>query len=371
MNNSVFGKTMENLRKRVVVKLVRSSEEDRLRKLIAKPNYARCKIFDDDLAALHMHKTSLCLNRPIYVGMSILDLSKLLMYDFSYNKVKNKNGDRATLLYTDTDSLLMHIETEDIYTDITADPNEYDTSDYPDDHPLHSTRNKNVLGKMKDKCARVPVAEFVGLRPKMYSILKSDSKELKKAASLRKILKYHLLHGSRQPVSDPLGKVVSNLNGPVVNSRSRFYTGWFRNSLPLSVMRSWILLCADTFTSLPIKIIASKPSFTATLFFRLSGSANAILVNVSTQRSIQWNEPLVLTAIIANVKNICKPEAVLAVGHNVTMDAVTCLLMKLVGLLLPHKAVYIHEPDVNPFFSKDEVEFVGRRVAMLTPSCRQ
>jgi hypothetical protein len=78
MNNSMFGKMMENLRKRVDVKLVRSFEEDWLRKLIAKPNYARCKIFDDDLAALHMHKTSLCLNRPIYVGMSILDLSKLL-----------------------------------------------------------------------------------------------------------------------------------------------------------------------------------------------------------------------------------------------------------------------------------------------------
>jgi hypothetical protein len=106
MNNSVFDKMMENLRKRVDVKLVRSSEEDRLKKLIAKPNYARCKIFDDDLAALHMHKTSLCLNRPIYVGMSILDLSKLLMYDFYYNKVKTKYGDRATLLYTDMDSLI-------------------------------------------------------------------------------------------------------------------------------------------------------------------------------------------------------------------------------------------------------------------------
>jgi hypothetical protein len=194
MNNSVFGKTMENLRKRVDAKLVRSSEEDRLRKLIAKPNYARCKIFDDDLAALHMHKTSLCLNRPINVGMSILDLSKLLMYDFYYNKVKTKYGDRATLLYTDTD-MLMHIETEDIYADIEADPDEYDTSDYPDDHPLHSTRNKKDLGKMNDECAGVPVAEFVGLRPKMYSILKSDSKELKKAKGVKKnVVKQQIRH---------------------------------------------------------------------------------------------------------------------------------------------------------------------------------
>ncbi|XP_072022076.1 uncharacterized protein [Amphiura filiformis] len=82
MNNSVFGKTMENLRKRVDVKLVRSSEETKLRKLIAQPSFARQKIFDNDLAALHMYKSKLYLNRPVYVGMSILDLSKLLMYDF-------------------------------------------------------------------------------------------------------------------------------------------------------------------------------------------------------------------------------------------------------------------------------------------------
>jgi hypothetical protein len=127
--------------------------------------------------------------------MSILDLSKLLMYDFYYNKVKTKYRDRGTLLYTDTDSLLMHIETEDIYADIAADPDEYDTSDYPDDHPLHSTRNKKVLGKMKDECAGVPVAEFVGLRPKMYSILKSDSNELKKANGVKKnVVKQQIRH---------------------------------------------------------------------------------------------------------------------------------------------------------------------------------
>jgi hypothetical protein len=82
-------------------------------------------------------------------------------------------------------------------------------------------------------------------------------------------------------------------------------------------------------------------------------------------------EPLVPTAIIAHVKEICKQEAVLAVGHNVPLDAVACLLMKLVGLFCPHKDVYIREPDVKPFFPKDEVELVGRGVAMLTLSCLQ
>ena len=85
MNNSVFGKTMENLRKRVDVKLVRKSEENKLRKLIAQPSFARHKIFDNDLAALHMYKSRLYLNRPVYVGMAILELSKLKIYDFHYN----------------------------------------------------------------------------------------------------------------------------------------------------------------------------------------------------------------------------------------------------------------------------------------------
>ena len=114
MNNSFFGKTMENLRKRVDVKLVRSNEEDKLRRLIASPAFARANIFDDDLAAIQVHKGNLVLNRPVYVGMSILDLSKHLMYDFYYNQLKTQYGERCQLLYTDTDSLLLEIETEDV-----------------------------------------------------------------------------------------------------------------------------------------------------------------------------------------------------------------------------------------------------------------
>ena len=90
MNNSVFGKTIENLREWVDVKLVRSNEEDKLRRLIASPAFARAIIFDDDLAAIQVHKSNLVLNRPVYVGMSILDLSKHLMYDFYYNQLKTQ-----------------------------------------------------------------------------------------------------------------------------------------------------------------------------------------------------------------------------------------------------------------------------------------
>ena len=108
-NNAVFGKTMENMRKRVDVKLVRSHEDIKIKKLIAKPSFARQKIFDNELAGLHMYKDRLVLNRPIYVGMSILDISKILMYEFYYD-MKKQYGDNINLIYTDTDSLLMEIQ---------------------------------------------------------------------------------------------------------------------------------------------------------------------------------------------------------------------------------------------------------------------
>ena len=195
MNNSVFGKTMENLRKRVDVKLVRASEEDKIRRLIASPAFARANIFDDDLAAIQVHKSRLVLNRPVYVGMSILDLSKSLMYDFYYNRMKAQHGDRCQLIYTDTDSLLLEIQTEDVYRDIAEHAHLYDTSDYPKGHPLHSTVNKKVLGKMKDECAGRPIAEYVGLRPKMYSILEAGGKNIKKAKGVKKnVVKKHIRH---------------------------------------------------------------------------------------------------------------------------------------------------------------------------------
>ena len=97
MNNSVFGKTMENIRTRVDVKIVRGKEEGKLRRLIASPAFTRANIFDNELAAIQMHKSRLILSRPIYVGMSILDLPKVLRYDFYYNHLKKQYGKRCEL----------------------------------------------------------------------------------------------------------------------------------------------------------------------------------------------------------------------------------------------------------------------------------
>ena len=193
--NSVFGKTMENLRNRVDIKIVHSNERDKIRKLIASPLYSRHVLFSNDLAGVDMRKTKLLLNKPVYTGRTILDNSKILMYDFFYNHLKKQYGSKCELLYTDTDSLLLEIETDDVYKDMETNKNEYDTSDYPKDHPILLNENKKVLGKMKDECAGTPTAECVCLRPKMYSILKADEKNIKKAKGVKKsVVKKQIMH---------------------------------------------------------------------------------------------------------------------------------------------------------------------------------
>ena len=186
MNNAVFGKTMENLRKRVNLELVHT--ERRLKKLCAKPNFEAVTIFNEDLAAVNLKKTQLFLNRPIYVGFSILDLSKTVMYGFHYNYMKVKYGDCAKLLMTDTDSLCYEVQTEDLYKNMHEDAYYFDTSNYAPDHPLYSRVNMKVLGKMKDEYGGVPVEEYVGLRPKMYSMVADGGEEKKTAKGVSKIV---------------------------------------------------------------------------------------------------------------------------------------------------------------------------------------
>ena len=188
MNNSVFGKTMENIRNRVDVKLVNTKEK--LRQLVAKPNLkSPPKIFSENLVSVHMKKTSLTMNKPVYLGMCILELSKIIMFDFHYNYIKSKYGDKAKLLFTDTDSLMYEIETEDFYKDIAGDVKDrFDTSDYPENHPsgIPTGINKKVLGMMKDEAAGKIIKEFVGLRSKLYSFIMDDGGEIKKCKGIKR-----------------------------------------------------------------------------------------------------------------------------------------------------------------------------------------
>ena len=193
MNNSVFGKTMENIRKRVDVRLV--TDENKLLKLASKPTYVSSKIFNENLVAIHKIKETLTLNRPAYVGMCILDLSKTLMYDFHYNYIKDKYGDKARLLFTDTDSLTYEIEADDVYQDFWNDKDKFDNSDYPESSPYFNKTNKKVIGKFKDEAAGVPICEFVGLRSKMYSYIKDDNKGGKTAKGIKKnVIKEDIKH---------------------------------------------------------------------------------------------------------------------------------------------------------------------------------
>ena len=169
MNNSVFGKTIENVRKRCDIKL--ETDRDHLLRLIAKPEYVGHKIFNENLVAVHMKHRFLKLDKPSYVGMCILDLSKVLMYDFHYNFIKAKYSDLAKLLFTDTDSLCYHIQTDDVYQDLDNHREMFDNSDYSKSSKFYFDNNKKVIGKMKDEAAGNIITSFVGLKSKMYSYL--------------------------------------------------------------------------------------------------------------------------------------------------------------------------------------------------------
>ena len=150
--------------------------ERSFKKVVAKPTFHRFQIFNEGLVGVQLLQADLMLNKPIQVGLSILDLSKTLMCEFHYDYIKEKYQE-AKLLFTDTDSLCYDIPTEDIYKYMEQDAHLFDTSDYPKDHFLHSTEKKKVLGKMKDETAGVPIKMFVGLRPKMYSLLYGGGKQ--------------------------------------------------------------------------------------------------------------------------------------------------------------------------------------------------
>ena len=187
MNNSVFGKTIENIRKRQNIELI--DNRKKAAKLSSKPNFDRATIFDKNLIAVHMKKTEVYFNKPVYVGQAILDLSKTLMFDFHYNYIKKKYKDKAELLFTDTDSLMFQIYTDDFYKDISCDiSRKFDTSDYPPDHPsgIPTGVNKKVIGMFKDEVAGKQITCFVGLRPKLYSFRIEEDKEVRKCKGIKK-----------------------------------------------------------------------------------------------------------------------------------------------------------------------------------------
>ena len=185
MNNAVFGKTMENIRKHRDIRLV--TTDKKRSKLVSEPNYHTMNYISENLSVIEMKRTKVKIIKPIYLGLSILGISKTLMYEFWYDYMKPKYGNNVKLCFMDTDSFIMNIETKDLYKDIANDVEKrFDTSNCECDKPLPTGKNKKVIGLMKDELGGRINTEFVTLRPETYSYLTDDCKEDKKAKGTKK-----------------------------------------------------------------------------------------------------------------------------------------------------------------------------------------
>lgn len=199
MNNAIYGKTMENLRKRADIELVDDWKGTKgARMLIAQPNFKRCKIFDESLVAIEMSKIHVLMNKPIIVGMCVLDISKITMYKFLYDYLKPKYGNNVEVAYTDTDSFVISVKTNDFYEDMRLNSDKFDTSDYPWPNEFNIERkNKKKPGLFKDELNGHIMCEFVGLRAKCYALRTLNDKmlddELKKKLKKAKGVKRNVL----------------------------------------------------------------------------------------------------------------------------------------------------------------------------------
>ena len=187
MNNAVFGKTMENIRKHKDIKLV--TNEKAYLKNVMELNFKSGVLFGENLMGCEMGKTKVVMNKPVYLSQAILDLSKIVMYEFHYDYMKPKYGNNLTLCYMDTDSLVYNIKAKNFYEDIAPDAEtRFDTSGYSkeDARPLPIGLNKQVIGLMKDELGGKIMTEFVALRPKLYAYRKLDGVEDKKCKGIKK-----------------------------------------------------------------------------------------------------------------------------------------------------------------------------------------
>ena len=168
MNNTIFGKSMENVLNRSNIKLINNNPE-KLLKLIKQPNFQNAYLISNILALVELKPIKTVFNKPIYLGACILETSKLHMYQFWYDHLKQKYNDKIQLIYTDTDSFVIEIITNDIYKDMFENKDSYDFSEYPTDHPNYNIDNKKILGRFKDELNGKIMTEFCALKPKMYS----------------------------------------------------------------------------------------------------------------------------------------------------------------------------------------------------------
>ena len=185
---------MENVRKHKDIKLVTTDEKRN--KLVSEPNYRTAKHFSENLLAIEMKKTKIKMNKPVYIGMAILDISKTLMYKFWYDYIKSKYKEKAKLCYMDTDSFVINSSTEDFFEDINNDVERwFDISNYDtnDKGPLKTGINKKVIGMFKDELEGKIMKEFYGTRAKRYAYSMDDDSEKKKTKGTKKCIIKHII----------------------------------------------------------------------------------------------------------------------------------------------------------------------------------
>ena len=186
MNNAAFGKTMENVRNHRDIKIVTTNRQRN--RLASEPNYHTSKYISKNLLIIELKKVEVKMNNPIYLGMSILDISKILMYEFWYNYIKLKYNDKARLCYTDTDNFVIYVKTEDFHKNIANDvERRFNTSSYNENDERPMGKNKKVIGLFKDELDGKIITEFITLRAKAYAYLMEDGSKHKKAKGTKNV----------------------------------------------------------------------------------------------------------------------------------------------------------------------------------------
>ncbi|XP_050506238.1 uncharacterized protein LOC126884351 [Diabrotica virgifera virgifera] len=172
--NAIFGKSLEAVDKRKDIRLLSQWENSRGRlgakSLIAKPEFNSLSVFNENLVAIHLNETKIIYDKPLYIGFSILDISKTFIYDFFYGYIKNNYCDNANLFYTDTDSLILEVQTPNFYDDMNKNLYHFDTSNYSENNQHRVHKTKSILGKMKNEFPNTTIKAFYGTRAKAYCI---------------------------------------------------------------------------------------------------------------------------------------------------------------------------------------------------------